>query len=73
MFVPPEALQEFTGLKRPTAQKRFLDAVGIKNIERLDGSLAVRQEELDAHTLSGSPKNRKVRRTLDLSVLSRTG
>jgi hypothetical protein len=73
VFVPPEALEELTGLKRPTAQKRFLDAVGIKNIERLDGSLAVRQEELDAHTLSRSPKNRKVRRTLDLSVLSRTG
>ncbi len=73
MFVPPEALKEFTGLKRPSAQKRFLDAVGIKNIERLNGSLAVRQEELDAHTLSRSPKDRKQRRTLDLSVLSRTG
>lgn len=73
MFVSHEALEEFTGLKRPTAQKRFLDAVGIKNIERLDGSLAVRREELDAHTLSSSPKDSKRRRTLDLSVLSRTG
>lgn len=73
MFVSPEALGEFTGLKRPSAQKRFLDALGIKNIERLDGSLAVRQEELDAYTLSRPPKDSKRRRTLDLSLLSKTG
>jgi hypothetical protein len=73
MFVPSEALEEFTGLKRPSAQKRFLDVLGIKNIERLDGSLAVRQEEIDAHTLSKPPKDSKRRRTLNLSLLSKTG
>lgn len=73
MFVPSEALEEFTSLKRPSAQKRFLDALGIKNIERVDGSLAVRQEELDAHTLSKLPKDGNRRRTLNLSLLSKTG
>lgn len=71
MFVPAETLEDFTGLKRPSAQKRFLDGLGIKSTERADGSLAVRQEELDAHTLSRPSKDTKRRRTLDLSLLSR--
>lgn len=73
MWVPPEELAAFTGKKRPSAQKRFLDGLGIKAIERDDGSLAVRQEELDAHTLSHPPKPGKRRRTLDLAMLSRAG
>ena len=73
MFVPAETLEEFTGLKRPSAQKRFLDDLGIKSTERADGSLAVRQEELDAHTLSKPSKDGKRRRTLDLSFLRKTG
>lgn len=31
MFVPAEILEEFTGLKRPSAQKHFLDSRGIKS------------------------------------------
>lgn len=73
MFVPTDVIEHFTGLKRPSAQKRFLDQLGIKCTERADGSLAVRQEELDAHTLSKPMRTDKRRRTLDLSLLSRAG
>lgn len=72
MFVPPEILEEFTGLKRPSAQKRFLDTLGIRSVARLDGSLAVRQGELDAHTLS-KPSKEGRRRVLDLSLLRKAG
>ena len=52
MFVSDADLKAFTGLKRPAAQARFLDKLGIRYVCRPDGSIALRQAELDAHTLS---------------------
>jgi len=52
MFVSTSDLEAFTGLKRPGAQARFLDKLGICYVRRQDGSIALRQAELDAHTLS---------------------
>lgn len=52
MFVSAEDLIAFTGLKRSSAQARFLAKHHIKFMLRLDGSIALRQEELDRHTLS---------------------
>jgi hypothetical protein len=54
MFVRPEDLVAFTGLKRSSAQARFLARLGIRFVVRLDGSIALRQAELDAHTFAGS-------------------
>jgi hypothetical protein len=71
MFVSLKALEEFTGKTRPTAQARFLDARGLKYVPRDDGTLALRQEELDAYTLSNPPKDPKRRRVLDLSLLKK--
>ncbi len=72
MFVNPEQLEVFTGKKRPSAQARFLDRWNMKYIERGDGSIALRQEELDRHTLTKKTEV-KLRRTLDLSLLRKTG
>ncbi len=72
MFVSPEQLEVFTGKKRPSAQARFLDRWNMKYIERGDGTIALRQEELDRHTLT-KKTDVKLRRTLDLSLLRRTG
>ncbi len=72
MFVSSEQLEVFTGKKRPSAQARFLDRWNMKYIERGDGTIALRQEELDRHTLT-KKTDVKLRRTLDLSLLRRTG
>jgi hypothetical protein len=72
MFVSAEQLEVFTGKKRPSAQARFLDRWDMKYIERGDGTIALRQEELDHHTLTRRPEV-KPRRSLDLSLLRRTG
>jgi hypothetical protein len=42
----------------------------MKYTRRLDGSIALRQEELDRHTLT-RPTELKQRRALDLSLLRR--
>lgn len=52
MFVSPEDLEAFTGLQRPAAQARFLQTLGMKFVRRPDGTVALRQAELDAHTIS---------------------
>ena len=52
MFVSTADLEAFTGLSQPSAQARFLDKLGICYVRRQDGSIALRQAELDAHTLS---------------------
>lgn len=70
MFVSSEQLEALTGRSRPSAQARFLDRWDIKYIERPDGTIVLRQEELDRHTLS-KPADRKQRRALDLSLLRR--
>ena len=71
MFVGAEQLEAFTGKKRPSAQARFLDRCDMKYIERPDGTIALRQEELDRHTLT-RVNEVKSRRTIDLSLLRRS-
>jgi hypothetical protein len=44
-------LEAFTGLQRPAAQARFLEKLGMKFVRRPDGSVALRQAELDANTM----------------------
>ena len=74
MFVSAHALHEYTGKERPSAQARFLrkQFPNILFIFRDDGTIALRQEEFDRYTLS-KPSGGKVRRSLDLSLLRRTG
>lgn len=71
MFVSAEQLESFTGKRRPSAQARFLDRCDMKYIERADGTIALRQEELDRHTLTGVNVV-KSRRALDLSLLRKS-
>jgi hypothetical protein len=72
MFVSAQYLEVFTGKRRPSAQARFLDRCDIKYIERADGTIALRQEELDRHTLTKAPEVKR-RRSLNLSLLRRAG
>lgn len=72
MFVSTDQIESFTGKKRHSAQARFLAARSIRFTERDDGSIALRQEELDRHTLSRPPEVKR-RRTLDLAYLRRAG
>ena len=63
MFVSPEALEEFTGKERPSAQARFLRArfPNIVLTIRDDGTIALRQDEFDRYTLTtgNRPKARR--------------
>jgi hypothetical protein len=68
MFLSAKELEQLTGLKRPSAQARWLSTRGYKFARRVDGTIALRLDELDAHTLSKS-SGRKQRRALDLSYL----
>jgi len=68
MFVGAEHLIAFTGKRRPSAQARFLDRCDMRYIARADGTIALRQEELDRHTLSKLAEPRRLR-VLDLSLL----
>ncbi len=70
MFVSAEQLEALTGKTRPSAQARFLDRWNIRYIERADGTIVLRQEELDRHTLARLSDTRQ-RRALDLSLLHR--
>jgi len=72
MFVSAEHLELFTGKRRPSAQARFLDRWDIRYIERADGTIALRQEELDRHTLTKVSEVKR-RRSLDLSLLRGAG
>lgn len=72
MFVEPEQLVKFTKKERYAAQARFLDARGIRYTRRDDGSIALRTDELDRHTLS-KPAVAARRPTLDLSLLRKSG
>jgi hypothetical protein len=70
MFLSAKDLEQLTGLKRPGAQARWLSTRGYKFERRVDGTIALRLDELDAHTLSKSSA-RKQRRALDLSYLDK--
>jgi hypothetical protein len=56
MFVSAEQLEELTGKSRPSAQARWLGRHRYKFERRNDrnGTIALRREELDRHTLSKS-------------------
>ena len=73
-LVSAETLHEYTGKERPSAQARFLRAhfPKILFIFRDDGTIALRREEFDRYTLTKPPEVKR-RRTLDLSLLHRTG
>jgi hypothetical protein len=72
VFVSAEQLEAFTGKRRPSAQARFLDRWDMKYIERADGSIALRLEELDRQTLTKAPEVER-KRSLDLSLLRKAG
>lgn len=61
MFVRAEEIEGFTGYKRPKAQRRFLLERGIVCHFRADGTVALRREEYDAHTLSKSARSKPVK------------
>jgi hypothetical protein len=72
MFATPDAIYELTHKKRPSAQAKVLESFGLKFIRRPDGSIALRQDEIDAHTLSGYGKQKQKRNWRpDLSVLDK--
>jgi hypothetical protein len=52
MFVDASDLGRLTGQVRPSAQARYLSKLGIKFTRAFDGSIVLRLQELDAHTLS---------------------
>ena len=52
LFVSGDVMEQFTGMKRASAQARFLAQLGLKFTQRFDGTIALRREELDAYTLT---------------------
>jgi hypothetical protein len=52
MFVSKPDLEMLTGKFRYAAQARVLDSLGLKYTRREDGSVALRQAELNAHSLT---------------------
>lgn len=79
MFVTPETLFDLTHKVRHSAQARALEELypGIKFTRRGDGSIALRQEELDRYTLSSGGQAGKAKAKRDwrpgLSVLHKVG
>lgn len=74
LFVSCEDIAAFTNKARYSAQARVLDGFGIRYTRRPDGSIALRQEELDAHTLTRTQKAKAKRDWRpDLSVIDRPG
>lgn len=51
-FVNQEDIEAFTGKKRYSAQARWLAEHHVAFIQHDDGSIALRQDEMDRHTLS---------------------
>jgi hypothetical protein len=69
MFVSTADLEAFGGLKRAAAQARFLNKLGIRHVRRQDGSIASRQAELDAYTLSNIAMGSRATQTLEPRLL----
>lgn len=71
MFVSAEDLKGLTGLVQPAAQARWLAKRGYAFERRADGSIALRQDEYDAHTLSAAKDRSQKKRPwrMDLSAL----
>lgn len=72
-FVSVADLEQLTGLRRPSAQARWLAARRYKFERRADrnGTIALRQEELDRHTLSKAAQPAGRRWAVDLSQFAK--
>lgn len=73
-FVSTEIIEQLTGKKRPSAQARWLARYRYKFERRADRNrtIALREEELDRHTLSKSSQPEKPWR-VDMSQFAEAG
>ena len=53
MFLTATELTELTGLKRPSAQARWLAQAGLRHVLGADGRPKVLRAEVERHMLSG--------------------
>ena len=67
IFVSADILEQLTGKRRPSAQARWLISRCYKFERRADGTIALRMDELDVHTVSRSVPSAKRRWAVDLS------
>ncbi len=67
IFVSADVLEQLTGKSRPSAQARWLASRLYRFERRADGTIALRMEELDAHTISKPTTTVKKRWEVDLS------
>lgn len=74
MFVSTELIEQLTGLRRPSAQARWLAKRKYKFERRADRNrtIALRQAELDRHTLSKAAHPEKPW-SVDLSQFKKAG
>jgi len=73
MFASAHIIEELTGKSRPSAQARWLSDRRYTFERRTDGTIALRMEELDAHTLSRPLAPGKRRWEVDLSQFDARG
>jgi len=66
-FVSADVLHQLTGKRRPSAQARWLAARCYKFERRGDGTIVLRMDELDAHTISRPGAFTRKRWEVDLS------
>ena len=66
-FVTADVLEQLTGKRRPSAQARWLAARCYKFERRGDGTIVLRTDELDAHTVSKPVTLARKRWQVDLS------
>ena len=59
MFLTPDQLKSLTDRRTRPAQRRMLDALGVKYGMRADGSLVVLQSAVEAAIGAPAPKGRK--------------
>ena len=59
MFLSPDDLSELTGLKRPSAQVRWLSRAGMRYAISADGGVRVLRAEVERYLLSGPVKPRE--------------
>ena len=58
MFLSPAELAELTGLKRPSAQARWLAQAGLRHVLGADGRPRVLRAEVERAMLGGPVKQR---------------
>ncbi len=71
MFASADVIERLTGKRRPSAQARWLAARGYKFERHSDGTIVLRMDELDVHTLSKAQRFAKKRWQVDLSQFDR--